>query len=154
MLTQPFEEPFANTWEVFNESCVILVTYCLIVLQNVQLSPDQRINAGYVQIFVYCLNMFFNLSKILRKMYFQSIPEAYNRYKQKQQDKLHAEKYQSWLSSKVEFCKNNPTLPFVNEIQIAVDLMSKLIPLKKEVLKQHQEIEEEHRWLHAQGLDL
>lgn len=33
-------------------------------------------------------------------------------------------KYEKWLESKLAFCKSNPSLPFVNEIKIAVDLMT------------------------------
>lgn len=66
-----------------------MVSYCLMFLQSPYLTYDAKEWVGYFQILIYCLNMLANTVKLFNKMYYESLPEMYVKYKAKKSLELH-----------------------------------------------------------------
>lgn len=113
---KPYEVRVANDWEIFNEVCIMQVTYCLAMTTSPYLSPEDKYLVGWVYIFIVCLNVLFNFSKIINKMAFEAIPDIYRKYKKRQDSKWYKKKLDKWIEEKLYFCKNHPNVTMVDEM--------------------------------------
>ena len=92
------------------------VTYFLAMTTSPYLSPDDKYLTGWVYIFIVCLNVLVNFSKIIKKMAFVAIPDMYRRYKKKQDKKWYKKKLDKWIKDKLHFCKSHPNVTMVDEM--------------------------------------
>ena len=96
--------------------------------------------------------MGFNVTKIFKKMYYESAPEAYKKYKGKKLDEQHQQMFDQWLKDKNTFCERNPGAPLVEDMKQLTSIMDKIMALKKVVLKQWAFVDSQRRWLDLNSL--
>ena len=150
---RPFEDKFMSSWEVFNEACVMMVSYCLMFLQSPYLTPADRYTVGYLQILVYCINLFCNISNILSKLVNVSIPEAYRQRTRAKEAEVYEKKLNEWIQKKIKFCEDNPNVPMTKEVGEVAEIMHMLLSQKKQVIIQRAKIDDQKKWLEAHNLD-
>jgi hypothetical protein len=71
---KPYKDPLANTWEVFNEVCVISVSYILLTLNDPSTDQEMREAAGGIYVGICLFNFTINAAKMVKNMMFESIP--------------------------------------------------------------------------------
>ena len=72
---KPYSDPNDNKWEVFNETCVMCVSYILIVLNDTSTSPEMRDVAGLFYVGICFFNLAINAGKMLRAVLYETIPD-------------------------------------------------------------------------------
>ena len=113
---EPYEVRVANDWEIFNEVCIMQVTYCLAMTTSPYLTPEDKYLVGWVYIFIVCLNILVNFSKIIKKMAYEAIPDVYRGCKKKQDSRWYKKKLDKWIEDKLHFCKSHPNVTMVDEM--------------------------------------
>ena len=61
---RPFEDRNHNDWEIFNDSCVMIINYALMWLSVTNFGPEERYNAGWFYILICSFNLAFNGLKV------------------------------------------------------------------------------------------
>jgi hypothetical protein len=72
---RPYEVKVANTWELFNEVCIMLAIYLLAMTTSVDLTPEDKYMVGWAYILICCSNLIINFSKLIKKIFYEAIPE-------------------------------------------------------------------------------
>ncbi len=72
---QPFKEKDQNKNEIFNELCVLLITYILILFNNPEIDIDTKYYIGWIYIAIIVSNIGFNAFKLLYSLLFEIIPD-------------------------------------------------------------------------------
>ena len=73
-IVKPYTSPGANEWEIFNEVCVIIVSYSLMFLTSYDDDAMTRYNVGWIYILLISFNIFCNAYKIFKEMVTITIP--------------------------------------------------------------------------------
>lgn len=68
---KPFAVPSHNKLEIFNELCILLVSFALPGMSSENQSTDARYNVGWYMIACVGLNIVVNLSLIFTSMFFE-----------------------------------------------------------------------------------
>jgi hypothetical protein len=66
MLTKPFEEPFMNRLEIFNEISIMAAAYHLFIFTDFEADPVQQYKAGWSIIAITTINIAINMLIMLR----------------------------------------------------------------------------------------
>jgi hypothetical protein len=74
---KPYTDQEANQWEMFNEVCVISVTYTLMFLSQYHDDIEIRYTIGWGYVAIIAFNLFCNCYKIFQNMVNVSIPTSY-----------------------------------------------------------------------------
>jgi hypothetical protein len=86
IVVKPYEDPSANEWEIFNEVCVLLVSYILMFLSLYNDDIDSRVKIGWTYITVVSFNIACNAYKIFRTLMVESLPTMYQNCKKRKED--------------------------------------------------------------------
>ena len=71
---KPYIKKEQNEWEIFNEVCVMMITYILMFLSNFDASGQQRYMVGWMYIAVSSFNLACNAYKIAYQVFLVTIP--------------------------------------------------------------------------------
>ena len=74
LVIKPYTDPEGNKWEVFNELCVVSVSYILIVLNDTSANQEMRKIAGAFYVGICLFNFLVNAMKLVKSMVNESIP--------------------------------------------------------------------------------
>lgn len=66
-LVQPYSDPFMNKVEIFNELCILVVSYHLFMFTKFAPKPEIQYNAGWTIISITLLNIGTNMAIIIFK---------------------------------------------------------------------------------------
>ena len=113
------------------------VTYCLAMTTSPYLSAEDKYLVGWVYIFIVCINVLVNFSKIIKKMVYEAIPDMYRRYKKNKDAKWYKKKLDVWIDEKLRFCKSNPRVAMVEEMLELTEITQNL-RLAKILIIQHE----------------
>ena len=102
---RPYKVKTANTWELFNEVCIMLATYLLAMTTSVDLTPEDKYKVGWAYIFICCLNLIVNFSKLFKKFLYEAIPGLWKQHKSKKEKKFYKKKLDQWIKEKLDFCE-------------------------------------------------
>ena len=117
------------------------------------MTPDDKYNVGWAYILIICVNIFINFSKILNKIIYEAIPDLYRKYKKRKDQKWYKAKLDKWIEQKLKFCKENPNVVMVDEMQELTEITSNLRTARVVIMQLENKIESQKKWLENYGLD-
>ena len=82
MLTKPFENPVLNKMEIFNEICIIVVGYHLILFTDYAPDEDTQYKGGWSIIGITVLNIVVNMG-VMMVFTVRKIKLKFKRFRQK-----------------------------------------------------------------------
>lgn len=117
LVIKPYSDPASNKREIFNEMCVLAVSYSLISMNDTSVSFEMREYIGTSYVGICCFNLVLNLGNIVKSLVFKSIPSAYKKSQQNKREVEYQKTFMEYLDSKIEFCKANPDITLGKEIK-------------------------------------
>jgi hypothetical protein len=104
LIVKPYRDGKSNQREVFNELCVLAVSYSLISMNDSSASLPTRDLIGTFYVGVCCFNLVLNLTNIAKSIIFESIPEAYHRFVSNRKETEYQKATMDYYESKIKFC--------------------------------------------------
>ena len=105
--SRPFTKSSHNDWEIFNDSCVMIINYALMWLAVTNLDPEDRYTAGWFYIFICSFNLILNGLKVATNFFVIKVPFLYGKAQTKMEKKDYNSNVKKWLDKKLEFTDKN-----------------------------------------------